>query len=131
MAVPLFTSHELYRSCHRSHSLFDGLFTSSICLITKLFSKFRINYLSDPDVFFLREENIKLTQAQKLKLAQINALLGGVLLTSDDPSKYSNDAMKRYRTLLKLRSAENVRVEADNGLSVIYFFNGKERRVDL
>lgn len=88
-------------------------------------------YLSDPDVFFLREENIRLTQAQKSKLAQINALLGGVLLTSDDPSKYSGKAMKQYSTLLKLCSTENVRVEADNGLSVIYSLNGKERRVDI
>lgn len=43
-------------------------------------------YLSDPDVFFLREENLSLTPAQKDKLARVNALLGGVLLTSDDPS---------------------------------------------
>ncbi len=88
-------------------------------------------YLSDPDVFFLREENLALTSSQKAKLAQVNALLGGVLLTSDDPSKYSADAMKKYRALRKLRGAENVRVEADNGFSVIYTLNGKERRVDL
>lgn len=88
-------------------------------------------YLSDPDVFFLREENIKLTQTQKSKLAQINALLGGVLLTSDDPSKYNGEAMKQYSNLLKLRNAENIRVEADNGLSVIYSLNGKDQRVDI
>jgi len=88
-------------------------------------------YLSDPDVFFLRKDNIKLTSEQKSKLARVNALLGGILLTSDDPSKYSPDAVKQYRDLLKLREAENIRVDADNGLSVIYVLNGTEYRIDL
>lgn len=88
-------------------------------------------YLSDPDVFFLREENIKLTPKQKEKLAKVNALMGGVLLTSDDPSKYSPDAAKQYRDLLTLRKAKNVRVDADNGLSVTYVLDGTEYRIEL
>ncbi len=88
-------------------------------------------YLSDPDVFFLREENIRLTPKQKETLAQVNALLGGVLLTSDDPAKYSPAARQRYQELLELRRAENVRVEADNGLAVTYTLNGRRHRVDL
>ena len=43
-------------------------------------------WLSDPDVFFLREENLRLTAEQKRKLAQVNALLGGVLLTPARPA---------------------------------------------
>ncbi len=88
-------------------------------------------YLSDPDVFFLREENIRLTPRQKAKLAEVNALMGGVLLTSDDPSKYSPNAAKAYRKLLKLRSAKNVRVDADNSLSVSYVLDGTKHRVNL
>ncbi len=88
-------------------------------------------YLSDPDVFFLREENIKLTPQQKTKLAQVNALLGGVLLTSDDPSKYSPEAVKQYKDLLALRNAENIRVDADKGVAVVYTLNGEEHRVEV
>lgn len=88
-------------------------------------------YLSDPDVFFLRDENLALTEEQKTKLAQVNALLGGVLLTSDDPSEYSDETMKKYRTLLKLRSAENIRVETDSGICVRYILDGKEQRIDI
>ncbi len=88
-------------------------------------------YLSDPDVFFLRDENIRLTPKQKSKLARVNALMGGILLTSDDPSKYSPKAVKQYRYLLKLRNAENVRVDADNGLSVKYVLNGTEHKFVL
>ncbi len=86
-------------------------------------------YLSDPDVFFLREDNIKLTPEQKTKLSKVGALLGGVLLTSDDPSEYSPEAADKYRELLELRKAENVRVHADNGLSISYVLDGKEQRV--
>ena len=46
-------------------------------------------YGSDPDVFFLREENCKLTAEQKRTLATVNALLGNVFLTSDMPSRYT------------------------------------------
>ena len=41
-------------------------------------------FLSDPDVFFLRDENLKLSEAQKKKLYTVNALFGGVLFHSDN-----------------------------------------------
>lgn len=88
-------------------------------------------YLSDPDVFFLRDENLALTSAQKAKLAQTNALLGGVLLTSDDMSKYTADTLKKYRALLKLRAAKDIKVNTGNGLSISYTLNGKERRLKI
>lgn len=88
-------------------------------------------YLSDPDVFFLREDNIKLTSEQKLKLARVNALLGGILLTSDDPSKYSLTVAEQYRDLQKLRRAENIKVSADNGLTLTYDLDGKKHKVEL
>ncbi len=60
--------------------------------ITPLFRR-QLNgraYGSDPDVFFLREENCKLTAEQKRTLATVNALLGNVFLTSDMPSHYTD-----------------------------------------
>ncbi len=90
-------------------------------------------YLSDPDVFFLREENLTLTLTpeQKEALAQVNALLGGVFLTSDDPSKYTPAMVKRYRELLALRDAENIRVEADGNIAIVYTQNGETHRLIL
>lgn len=88
-------------------------------------------YLSDPDVFFLRNENLKLTPEQKEKLARVNALLGGVLLTSDDPAKYGPAARERYRALRKLFQAEDIRVEAGPDLAVTYTLNGQELRTIL
>lgn len=88
-------------------------------------------YLSDPDVFFLREENLRLTPEQKTKLAYVNALLGGILLTSDDPSKYSPAAVEQYRAIRELRRAENIRVIEDKGLSLTYVLDGKEHCIEL
>ncbi len=88
-------------------------------------------YLSDPDVFFLREENLTLTQLQKETLAQVNAVLGGVFLTSDDPSSYTPAMEKRYRELLALRSAENIRIDADSGITLTYTLDGKPHRLEI
>ena len=89
-------------------------------------------YLSDPDVFFLREDNIKLSEEQKLKLAKINALFGGVFLTSDNMGAYSAKALSVYRNLLALRGAEVTRVETEGKtVTVTYLHNGKERTISF
>ena len=54
---------------------------------------------NDPDVFFLRDENCRLTPAQKNRLAETNARCGRVLLFSDDPSAYTPEKKAQYRTL--------------------------------
>ena len=70
-------------------------------------------YWSDPDVFFLREDNVKLTVKQKNMLGALDAVLGGVFLHSDDMSKYTEEAKAQYRALRHLREAEKVRVVTD------------------
>ena len=88
-------------------------------------------YLSDPDVFFLREENLKLTPGQKDRLARVNALLGGVLLTSDDPARYSPTAREQYRAMREMGRAENVRVRDGRKPAVCYELDGKEFKIEL
>ena len=86
-------------------------------------------YLNDPDVFFLRQDNIRLSPEQKETLASVNALVGGVFLTSDNPGKYGEQQRQQYARLLRLCGAENVKVEADNGLSVSYTLDGQSGKV--
>lgn len=43
---------------------------------------------SDPDVFLLRDDNVNLSEKQKLALITINSLFGSVMMTSDDVGKY-------------------------------------------
>jgi alpha-galactosidase len=88
-------------------------------------------WVSDPDVFFLRDTDLRLTEQQKTMLSQVNALLGGVLLTSDDPGAYSEAQRRQYQALRRLTQAEDVRVEADDGLRVRYRLDGEERCVTV
>ncbi len=84
-------------------------------------------FLSDPDVFFLREDNIKLREREKKLLADCCSLFGGMLLCSDNMSKYSTEALAQYRQMLRMRRAENIKVLADGGLTVEYELDGERQ----
>ena len=89
-------------------------------------------YGSDPDVFFLREENCKLTLQQKQTLARVNALFSGILLTSDMPSRYTDEMRRQYNALRELTDhAENCTVDADDGLTVHYTLHGKQQAIKV
>ena len=57
---------------------------------------------SDPDVFFLRTENISLTNKQKDLLARTCAECGSVFLTSDNMSRYTDEQKAAYRAYREL-----------------------------
>lgn len=88
-------------------------------------------FLSDPDVFFLREENLKLNEKQKRTLAAVNALFGGVLLHSDDMSRWSREAEAFYQKLLRLRDAERICVHSGYGPAVSYTLDGREETLEI
>ena len=82
-------------------------------------------WLSDPDVFFLRENNLRLSRAEKRALATVNSLFGGVLLHSDDMADWSGEARAFYRQLLRNRDAEKIRVYQEKGLVLHYELDGQ------
>ena len=86
-------------------------------------------FLSDPDVFFLRDDNIRLSPEQKKTLCEVNALFGGIVLCSDNMGQYSAGAKEEYARMQRLKNAENVRVNADGGLSVDYTLDGKAEKL--
>ena len=89
-------------------------------------------YLNDPDVFFLREDNIKLTPEEKHALATVNSLFGGVLLHSDNMGKYSPAAKEAYAQLIKNRDAANIRVMNDaDVLTVSYELDGVTHTLEI
>ena len=84
-------------------------------------------WINDPDVFFLRSDNIKLSARQKHVLATVNSLFGGMLLCSDNMGKYTPDARAAYAQLLKNRAAEKLQVFAEGlHLVVRYRLDGRE-----
>ena len=92
-------------------------------------------YGSDPDVFFLREENCKLTAAQKNALATVNALFSGILLTSDDPGRYTPAMRQQYAAVRDIaENAQDVQVNADAGNGVVeigYTLHGERHRIQV
>lgn len=56
-------------------------------------------YLNDPDVFFLRKDNIHLDDAQKKLLAEHCCDTRGLFLTSDDPAAYDDATLQYYQEL--------------------------------
>ncbi len=80
---------------------------------------------SDPDVFFLRSYNIHLTEDQRLSLATLDALLGSVFLTSDDPARYTPEMKETYRKLRHLSTAKNVRLKVDSKIRITYDLDGE------
>ena len=99
--------------------------------VDNILSRHGINgraYLSDPDVFFLRRDNCQLNDNQKYSLAVLDALCGGVFLTSDDPGSYTKEMKEQYKLYRSLTKAENISISQDNGISVVYDLNGETTR---
>jgi len=91
-------------------------------------------FCNDPDVFFLRDFNIKFTLEQKLLLGKINAICGNVLFVSDDAGRYDNQTVKYlvdffddrdYKVLFaEYESADDVRLDfSENGVKKTLRFN--------
>ncbi|MBQ7294817.1 MAG: alpha-galactosidase [Clostridia bacterium] len=70
-------------------------------------------WMNDPDVFFLRKNNLKFTNEQKYLLGRINNLCGNVLFVSDNAGDYDKPAQELIKVFFektdeKIISAEYV-----------------------
>lgn len=116
-----------------SHRIIHRERPSTKQAIGNILSRRQLNgraYISDPDVFFLREENCKLTEKQKVDLAVLDALLGGVWLTSDDLSQYTPEKIAQYKRLRNLTKATNVHYHPIKQ-NITYELDGKEEIFEL
>lgn len=91
---------------------------------------------NDPDVFLLRDTNIKTSFAQRKLLAKINSMFGSLLFISDNTSEYSSEqraVLKETftRTAIKVNRAEFISKDimeieySENGHSHYLKFNVK------
>lgn len=85
---------------------------------------------NDPDVFLLRDNNIKMSKQQRYALGIINALFGSVLMTSDNIKDYDEEKREVLDKMLMLsENAVNVRYERRlNFVEVNYELNGNPHR---
>ena len=85
---------------------------------------------NDPDVFLLRDDNIKLSKEQREALTKINALFGSVLMTSDNIAAYDDEKKKVLSEALELFRNAKVLNVLTNGecIEVKYSLNGVEHQ---
>lgn len=105
--------------------------TSTKQAIQNIISRRQLNnraYGSDPDVFFLRKENIKLDEETKHDLALLDALLGDVFLISDDPNKYTDEMIKKYKAYRKLTEASVLSVK---DTTITFMIDGQKQKITL
>ena len=89
-------------------------------------------YLTDPDVFFLRSENISLSEEKKRMLAEFDALNQGVFLTSDNPSNYTKEQIDEYRRIRDIwENAKDIKVEHGKKTRIHYTLHGEKKTLEL
>lgn len=81
---------------------------------------------NDPDVFFLRDDNIRLSASRKEYLYTINALFSGILLTSDNFNLYDERKKELIRHVRELTQAEVIKVTDEE---IVYSLKGEQKTV--
>ncbi|MBR3629218.1 MAG: alpha-galactosidase, partial [Oscillospiraceae bacterium] len=78
-------------------------------------------FLNDPDVFLLRSEGTSMTAVQRTCLAEVCALTGSVLFTSDNPTSYGEGQKSVLSRMMKLKNAEVLSVDYRSNLLRVTF----------
>ncbi len=88
-------------------------------------------FMNDPDVFFLRNNNLKFTWEQKKLLARINNLCGNVLFVSDNAGDYDAEQMKLLKKYFKKTDEKIVSAQYLDSqvIEVITELNGKKNEL--
>ncbi|MDE6967561.1 MAG: alpha-galactosidase [Clostridia bacterium] len=88
-------------------------------------------FCNDPDVFLLRDSNIKTTFEQRKLLAKLNKIFGNLLFMSDNISEYNEDQQAVYNDTLNGDKKEVISAEYVNAetIQIKYIENGTEHDV--
>lgn len=86
-------------------------------------------FMNDPDVFFLRNNNLKFTDEQKLLLAKINNLFGNVLFVSDNAGDYDDRQMELLRKFFRKTDESIISAEYTDkeNITIISELDGKQK----
>lgn len=85
-------------------------------------------FRNDPDVYLLRDDNIKLNKEQKRALLIINTLCGSVYFTSDNVSEYDEEKVSLLKDIQILSDAEVLSFDREKDLIIIkYLLNSEEK----
>lgn len=90
-------------------------------------------FCNDPDVFFLRNHNLKFTLEQKLLLAKVNNMFGNVLFVSDNIGEYDDKQLEEVKKAFTASKAKIISAEFTDkrNLVIIYSENNKKYRLSI
>ncbi len=85
-------------------------------------------FLNDPDVFLLRDNNIKMPFAKRRLIAEINSLCGNLLFVSDDVSTYTKQQKDVFVKTVTSPKAKILSAGFTQGkkISIDYLLNGEQ-----
>lgn len=88
-------------------------------------------FLNDPDVFFLRDDNLKFTLEQKKILAKVNNLFGSVLFVSDNIAGYTEEAKGLVKDSFRKSNAMIISVESseEGYYTIKYLDEGAQKKL--
>ena len=98
--------------------------STKVTLQNTIYRSFMNDHLfgNDPDVFLLRDDNIKLSLEQRKALTKINALFGSLLLTSDDIANYDKEKKDLLEEAFEIfEKATDVRYQTEGNIIRIYY----------
>lgn len=86
-------------------------------------------FCNDPDVFFLRDNNLTFTFDQKLLLAKVNNICGNILFVSDNAGDYNDETIELVKKFFTKTDAEIISVDFVTAEAVHVKFkeNGKTK----
>ena len=86
-------------------------------------------FCNDPDVLFLRSDNIKYTWNQRLLLGKINAICGNVLFVSDNAGDYGENQLRYMIEFFKDKEYKVLAAEFESAdiIRLDYTEDGRER----
>ena len=85
-------------------------------------------FMNDPDVFFLRNENMKMDFKKRTLLAKIDSLFGSLLFVSDNVGNYDAEQMRALKDVFTSQKADILSAEytAKKQITVKYRLNDTE-----
>lgn len=87
---------------HRSHSTREDVSTPHA--VSNTIFRRHLNgraWMNDPDVFLLRDENIKMDFNRRKLLSKINSVFGSLLFVSDNVGKYNSEQLQALKNAFK------------------------------
>ena len=89
-------------------------------------------FLCDPDVFLLRDYNIKFSFEQRKLLSKFIKIFGSVIFTSDDVNRYNKEQLDCLNDTLSPDGASLISVDVNDGFcKIAYSENGENKKLEF